>query len=247
MEDLRHQLIQGRYYLTKTIGRGGMAQVYLAQDRRLARPVVVKVVREDLLNAPDSAEVRDQFFNEARTLSALDHPNIVPIHAFGQFQGRPYMVMEYLPNNALSRRMSEFRDHQRAAHLLAQIADALDYAHQQGVIHRDVKPDNILFNARDIPKLTDFGVVYFKPALEIEHDPDQEPEMLQGTPEYMAPERWRGEIIPASDQYALGVTFFEMLTGEWPYSGTTRGKWATSILKRRSVLCAPSSILCRVR
>jgi len=221
MEDLCHQLIQGRYYLTKTIGRGGMAQVYLGEDRKLRRPVVVKLVREDLLNAPDAAEVREQFFKEARTLSALDHPNIVPIHAFGHFQERPFMVMEYLPNNSLSRRMSEFADHKTAANLLAQIADALHYAHRNGVIHRDVKPDNILFDETDTPKLTDFGVVYFKPALEIDRDPDAKPEMLQGTPEYMAPERWKGNITPESDQYALGVTFYELLTGEWPYSGTS--------------------------
>ena len=219
MEDLRHQLIQGRYYLTKSIGRGGMAQVYLAEDQKLDRLVVVKLVREDLLSAPDAAEVRDQFVAEARTLSALDHPNIVPIHAFGHFQERPFMVMEYLPNSSLSGRMSEFADHQTSAHLLAQIADALYYAHSRGVIHRDVKPDNILFDSNDVPKLTDFGVVYFKPALEIERDPNAEPEMLQGTPEYMAPERWRGKITPESDQYALGVTFYELLTGEWPYSG----------------------------
>jgi len=221
MEDLSHQLIKGRYFLTKEIGRGGMAQIYLAQDKLLNRQVVVKMVREDLLQTSEADDIREQFMAEARSLVGFHHPNIIPIYDFGHFRERPFMVMEYLPNDSLSRRMSQFHNHKTSAHLLAQMADALSYSHLQGVIHRDVKPDNILFDVNDNPKLTDFGVAYWIPAIEIKQNLEKEPEMLLGTPEYMAPERWNGKTIPQSDQYALGVIFYELLTGEWPYSGTS--------------------------
>lgn len=230
MDDLRHQTIQGRYRLQRLLGVGGMASVYLADDQLLHRAVVVKVLRTE----ESGAEAADQFLQEAHALAALDHPNIIRILDFGSFRGQPFMVMEYLANDSLSRRMAEFQDHQRAALLLAQIADALQHAHNRGVVHRDVKPDNILFDAGDRPRLSDFGIMALLPRVEVPQpfaSEDNSPPVLSGTPQYMAPELWRGEVLPQSDQYALGVVFYELLTGEWPYTGTSAWEYGDQHLE----------------
>jgi serine/threonine protein kinase len=223
MDDLRHHIIKGRYRLQRLLGVGGMASAYLAEDQLVHRPVVVKVLRADSESEGEGTAAA-QFLQEARTLAALDHPHIIRIHNFGQFRGQPFMVMEYLANGSLSRRLAEFQDHQQAAALLAQIADALHYAHSRGVVHRDVKPDNILFDAADQPRLSDFGIVALLPRVSVPQpfaQAEQHAPVLSGTPQYMAPELWRGEVHPQADQYALGVMFYELLTGEWPYSGTS--------------------------
>ena len=222
MTDLNGQLINGRYQILREQGTGGMAQVYLARDRRFRRDVIVKLVHEELLRSPEADDIRAQFRDEAHLMLRLKHPNIVAIYEYGEFKGRPFVVLEPLMNNSLSRRLSEFGDHQRAGNLLATIAEALQHMHDRRIVHCDVKPDNILFDEHDTPKLTDFGVAQLLPN-EYQNGDGAQPTtpFLQGTPQYMAPEQWRNALSPQSDQYALGVILYELLTREWPFSGTT--------------------------
>ncbi|MEE4193712.1 MAG: serine/threonine-protein kinase [Anaerolineae bacterium] len=223
MADRKQQLINGRYEILSDLGTGGMAQVFLAKDRRFRREVVVKMLHQQLLNSPEAREVREQFRIEAALMLRLKHPNIVTIYEYGEYKGRPFMVLEPLTNNSLSRRMAEFGDHERAAKLLATIADALGHMHKRRIVHCDVKPDNILFDEHDRPKLTDFGVAQLLPN-EYQNGHNDEPfttPFLQGTPQYMSPEQWQNTLSPQSDQYALGVVLFELLTREWPFSDTS--------------------------
>lgn len=222
MPNLTHQIINGRYEILSELGTGGMAQVYLAKDRRLHREVVIRMVHDALLQSPEAGEVRGQFRVEAGLMLRLNHPNIVTIHEYGEFKGQPFMTLESLPNGSLSRRLHEFSDHQRAATLLATIADALQHMHQRRIVHGDVKPDNILFDAHDRPRLTDFGVAQLLPNAyqNVDDEPFTTP-FLQGTPQYMSPEQWQNQLSPQSDQYALGVMLFELLTREWPFSATS--------------------------
>ncbi|MBN2047293.1 MAG: serine/threonine protein kinase [Anaerolineaceae bacterium] len=231
MLDLANQMVKGRYLILRRIGIGGMAMVYLANDMRLRRRVAVKIVRRDAV-ADDRFEViRDRFLEEARALAKLDHPNIVRILDYGESDGLPFMVMEYLPNESLADRPESTMDHQSAARVLAAVADALGYAHSRGIVHRDVKPANILFSEAREPKLADFGI-----AKAVRHDGDQlidllvETNVAIGTPEYMAPEIWEKKVGPHSDQYSLGVILFELATGQWPYSGTNSWELANSHL-----------------
>ena len=223
MADRKQQLINGRYEIISDLGTGGMAQVFLAKDRRFRREVVVKMLHQQLLQSPEAKEVRDQFRIEAALMLRLKHPNIITIYEYGEFQGRPFMVLEPLTNDSLSRRMAQFGDHERAAKLLATIADALQHMHNRRIVHCDVKPDNILFDAHDRPKLTDFGVAQLLPNAYQNGDSDSpfSTPFLQGTPQYMSPEQWQNSLSTQSDQYALGVVLYELLTREWPYSGTS--------------------------
>lgn len=222
MPDLKKQRINGRYEILSELGAGGMAQVYRAKDHRFHREVVIRMVHPHLLNAPEASEVRAQFRVEAALMLRLNHPGIVTIYEYGEFKGQPFMALEALPNDSLSRRMHAFSDHQRAAHLLAEIADALQHMHERRIVHGDVKPDNILFDAHDHPHLTDFGVAQLLPNQyqNVDNEPFTTP-FLQGTPQYMSPEQWQNHLSPQSDQYALGVMLYELLTREWPFSGTS--------------------------
>ena len=233
-EDIRSQIIKGRYRLQRVLGAGGMATAYLAQDQMLRRPVVVKLLQAEKIPAAEVDTVKGQFLREARSLAALDHAHILRLYEFGEYRAMPFMVVEYLPNGSLSRRMAEFNNHQAAARLLIPIAEALHYAHSRAIVHRDVKPDNILFGADDAPKLSDFGIAALIPRVEVP-DPlgrqDVKPPLISGTPQYMAPECWRGEISSAADQYALGVVLYELLCAEWPFVGATAWEYGDQHLE----------------
>ena len=210
--------LKGHYRLVRLLGRGGMGAVYLARDLTLDREVAIKVVN----TVADSPELKDRFRREARTAAKLSHANIVPLYSFGEVEGMPYFVMGYVRGESLGARLR--RDGKleevEARRILADIADALDHAHRQGVIHRDVKPDNVLLeddSGRAL--LTDFGV-----AKAIGHG-----ETLTrfasaiGTPHFMSPEQASGEasVDGRSDLYSLGVMGFAMLAGRLPFEGTT--------------------------
>ncbi|MEW5941247.1 MAG: serine/threonine-protein kinase, partial [Chloroflexota bacterium] len=178
----------GRYHILEQLGEGGMATVYKAYDTRLEADVAVKVIRTENL-APTLVEAAlKRFEREAKALARLTHPNIVKVTDYGEHEGKPFLVMEYLPGGTLKARLGQPIPWQEAARILLPIARALDFAHRQNMIHRDVKPSNILVTSDGEPMLTDFGVAKIldlQGALTLTGTG-----MGIGTPEYMAPEQW---------------------------------------------------------
>lgn len=214
LTDLVGQNWQG-YEITAEIGRGGMAVVYKARQPKLDRNVAIKF----LLPAGIHAEtLLERFEQEAKTIANLRHPNIVTVLEFGEHQGLPYLVMEFVEGETLESTLKERMDQDRALLITAQVARALDYAHGRGIVHRDVKPSNILLARADWALLSDFGIA------KVVQSPARLTEMglTIGTPGYMAPEQARGqELDGRCDIYALGVVLFELLTGRPPFTGDT--------------------------
>jgi len=206
----------GRYQLLRVIGRGGMGVVYLALDPILQRLAAIKVLSPHLSS---DETVIARFINEARIAASLQHPNIVTVYEAGQDGEFVFMAMEYVEGKDLATLLRERgRLHpDEAIAILKAVASALDYAHQRGVIHRDVKPSNVLVSRDGVVKLMDFGI-----ARVIGGERHTKTGVLVGTPEYMAPELWEGkEADKMADLYALGVMAYEMLTGEVPFTGDT--------------------------
>lgn len=221
------QILADRYVLGERLGSGGMARVYLAHDRVLDRPVAVKMLHDDLV---ESEDVRARFLREARIFARLEHPNIVKIHDVVARDEGVAMVMELVDGVDLSKavrsRLPMPTEH--VVGLLRPVLDALAAAHAQGVVHRDVKPGNVLLGRDGRVKLSDFGI-----AKVVGGDTHltRTGEFL-GTPTYIAPEQATGEDFgPAVDQYALGVTFYELLTGRPPYIGPTPLAVLSAILR----------------
>ena len=211
----------GRYHILEQLGEGGMATVYKAYDTRLETDVAVKVIRTEALPQNAVERALKRFEREAKALARLTHPNIVKVTDYGEFEGKPYIVMEYLPSGTLKSKLrGKPMPWQEAARLLIPIGRALDFAHRQGMIHRDVKPSNILITADGEPMLTDFGIAKM---LDLEETMDLTgTNAAVGTPEYMAPEQATSKSVDArADIYALGVVFYEMVTGRKPYTADT--------------------------
>jgi serine/threonine-protein kinase len=206
------------YRLIKQQGIGGMAIVYHAYDVSLERDVALKLIRSDAFAEDDHGRLMKRFEREAKAQSRFSHPNIVPVYDYGEFEGMPYLVMAYFPGGTLKNKTGKPVEIIRAFDWLIPIAGALSYAHQRGVIHRDVKPSNILFDEKGNPILTDFGIAKL---LEETDGTLTDTGFGVGTPEYMAPEQWQGRADAASDQYALGVVLYELLTGQKPYAAET--------------------------
>ena len=210
----------GRYQILEQLGEGGMATVYKAYDTRLERFVAVKVIRTDQFAPSMLGEMLKRFEREAKALAKLSHPNIVHVHDYGEHEGAPYLVMEYLPSGTLKQSQGGVPvPWQQALHILLPIAQALAYAHDHNVIHRDIKPANILLTENGLPMLSDFGI-----AKVLESNTGGTltgTGMSIGTPEYMAPEQWTGQSGPQSDIYSLAVVLYELVTGRKPYTGDT--------------------------
>jgi serine/threonine-protein kinase len=206
------------YHIIEKLGQGGMATVYKAYDTRLERDVAIKIVRKESIPPEQLERIMKRFEREAKALAKFLHPNIVPVYDYGEFQGAPYLVMAYLPGGTLKDKIGEPVPVQIALDYVIPIASALNYAHQRGVIHRDVKPSNILITEDGMVMLSDFGIAQILEATTTQLTATG---MGVGTPEYMAPEQWQGKATEASDQYALGVVLFELLTGRKPYSADT--------------------------
>jgi len=206
----------GRYEIKSEIGRGGMATVYRAYDPHFQRDVALKILPRELLHEQN---FRARFEREAKTVAALEHSAIVPVYDFGEENGQPYLVMRFLPGGSLTDRLKE--DHfsfTETVRIMHRLASALDEAHGLGVIHRDLKPDNILFDQRGDPFIADFGIA----KLSEERSTVTTGSIIIGTPAYMSPEQANGnELDGRSDIYSLGVILFEMLTGKKPYSANT--------------------------
>ena len=203
----------GEYELLEEIGRGGMGVVYKAQQMALDRTVAVKMILSSHLA---SAEHVRRFQAEARAAARLHHPHIVGIYEVGQLHGQHYFTMAYVEGRSLAQRVAQGRvDAGWAVGTLAAVARAVDYLHRQGVVHRDVKPSNILLDADDCPYVTDFGLAkVFTPGSDMTATG-----VIAGTPSYMSPEQAGGvkDAGPASDIYSLGAILYELLTGRAPF------------------------------
>jgi serine/threonine protein kinase len=196
-----------------------MATVYKAFDARLERQVAIKFICRDAVSPERLKQMLSRFEREAKSFAKLTHPNIVEIIDYGEYEGSPYLVMEYLEGGTLKSRVGKPMPYQEAIHMLTPIARALEYAHSQNIIHRDVKPANILVTASGEPMLSDFGVVKI---LEVDESTALTGTGVGvGTPKYMTPEQWVGKVVPQTDQYALGVVLFELVTGRRPYTADT--------------------------
>jgi hypothetical protein len=206
----------GEYDLAGELGRGGMAVVYLAWDRELARQVAIKVLRPELTGDPTMSQ---RFLQEARTAANLDaHPNVVRVYRATEARGLRYFVMRYVDGCSLEQllRATGPLPPDLAAHVVNEVALALQYAHERGVVHRDVKPANILLDREGGVAVTDFGIAKVADA-----DHLTGTGFGFGTPHYMSPEQWRSEpMTPASDQYALGVVAYQTVAGQVPFDGT---------------------------
>ncbi len=209
-----------RYHIIEPLGQGGMASVYKAYDTRLERNVAVKFIRRDAFSPEVLGNVLKRFDREAKSLAKLTHPNIVGIIDYGEHEGSPYLVMPYLPGGTLKQFFGKAMPIEKAAALLDPVADALAFAHQKGIVHRDVKPANILITEGGKPMLTDFGIARL---LESGDGATLTGTGLGvGTPEYMSPEQGMGrEVDGRTDIYSLGVVLFELVTGQKPYSADT--------------------------
>ncbi|MEZ5598916.1 MAG: SUMF1/EgtB/PvdO family nonheme iron enzyme [Pseudomonadales bacterium] len=216
MTDLIGQSI-GHYQITERLGRGGMAEIYKAFHKELEIYRAIKFIRAEFGGSED---FRARFLKEAQGVARLQHPNIVQIHDFGESDDRYYMVMEFVEGRTLKDvlRDSGQMPIEKSVELVKTVAGALAYAHDQGLVHRDIKPDNIMIDARGRPVLMDFGIAKL---LTGDAKITQTGHLI-GTPAYMAPEQSKGEdVAPATDIYALSVVLFEMLTGHTPYEADT--------------------------
>ncbi len=210
----------GRYHILEQLGEGGMATVYKAYDTRLERDVAIKIIRRNAFPPEQLERILKRFEREAKSLAKLSHPNIVGVLDYGEHEGSPYLVLVYLPGGTLKKLMGRPMPWQEAVRLLIPIANALEYAHEHKVVHRDVKPANILLTEKSQPMLTDFGIAKI---LEIEDGHTlTNTGMGVGTPEYMSPEQGMGrEVDGRADIYSMGIIFYELITGRKPYTADT--------------------------
>ncbi len=219
----------GKVHIDLLLARGGMAEVYLGTHTTLHRPVAIKLLRNSYLDEPD---LLARFQREARVVANLRHPNIVQVYDFDTFQSQPYLIMEYVQGVSLSTYLHELHERKErleypvVSRLISIIAHALQYAHENGVIHRDVKPGNILLTSRNHPVerdkplpfdvqavLTDFGLVRI-----LNSASQTATGEIAGTPAYMSPEQARGDLTDArTDIYSLGIVLYEILAGRVPF------------------------------
>ncbi len=213
MNAMQQSVLDDRYTLVELLGDGGMAKVYLARDNSLGREVALKVLREQYV---DDEEFVERFRREAMSAASLNHPGIVQVYDRGRTtDGTFYIAMEHVPGGTLKDRIKGEgklapRD---AAEVASRVAEALALAHDLGIVHRDIKPHNVLLTASGEAKVSDFGI-----ARAASSETMTQTNSVLGTLAYMSPEQVRGERVgPASDLYSLGVVLYEMLTGELPY------------------------------
>lgn len=228
----------GRYEILEEIGRGAMGVVYRARDPQIDRVVAIKTIWVLDLEPSEEREYRDRFQQEARTAGKLSHPGIVAVFDVGAESNAPYIVMEYVAGSPLSKLLTD--DHGKlplvsALRLVQEVAEALDYAHGEGIIHRDVKPANILLTPEGRAKLADFGIA------RLDQSHLTLPGRLMGSPAYMAPEQMKGEAVDArSDLFSLGVVLYRLTTGYRPFQGNSTATVCYKLLRQDAI--PPSSL-----
>jgi len=215
--EILNKAIGFQYRIDRLLGRGGMGAVYLAHEFALDRDVAIKVLPPELASTP---LMQERFRREARIAARLSHPHIVPLYTFGEVSNLMYFVMGYIAGDSLASRLKSHGPYspEEARTFLVALCDALDYAHRQGIVHRDIKPDNILLDsASDEPILTDFGIA--KPAF-AESELTATGQLI-GSPHYMSPEQAQGrtDVDARSDIYSLGIVAFELISGSRPFGG----------------------------
>ena len=206
----------GRYRVLKELGRGAMGLVYLGKDPTIQRFVAIKTMRLDQLDHDDKLqEVKARFFREAESTGRLSHPNIVTIYDAGEENDLGYIAMELIEGTPLKQwaRKPNLMSVNEVLLTVATVADALDYAHQQGIVHRDIKPANIMLTKDRIVKVMDFGIA------KVASSSKTQSNIVLGTPTYMSPEQIAGKKVDGrSDIFSLGVVLFELLTGQLPFT-----------------------------
>ena len=207
----------GRYQLEREIGRGAMGIVYLGRDTAINRMVAIKAIPlASEFSDAELVEARSRFFREAETAGRLNHPNIVTIYDVGEERGLAYIAMEYLKGRHLSNyaKSDSLMEPRKVLEIIARTADALGFAHKQQVVHRDIKPANLMFDpATDILKITDFGIARLSDAGSTRTG------IVLGTPSFMSPEQLEGRTVTGhSDLFSLGVSLFQLLTGQLPFT-----------------------------
>ena len=210
------EVLAARYRIEQPLGQGGMASVYLAHDEELDRPVALKILADNLAG---DATFRDRFEREARLAARLSHPNVVRVFDVGESEGRPFIVMEYIEGDTLADELARHGalEPVRAVELALQICSGLEAAHASGLVHRDVKPRNLLLRPDGVLKIADFGIARAAESTRL-----TEIGTILGTAAYLAPEQAEGlEATPAADLYSVGAVLYKLLTGRVPYAATS--------------------------
>src|SRR6266496_4421908 len=232
-------LFDGRYQVVRKLGAGGMANVYLAEDQELGRRVAIKILNDRHANDEQFVE---RFRREAKNAAALSHPNIVSIYDRGEAEGTYYIAMEFLEGRSLKELIVQRGPAPIAVSVeyARQILGALRFAHRHGIVHRDIKPHNVLVDSEGRVKVTDFGIARAGTSQKTETG------SIVGTAQYLSPEQARGtDVDQRSDLYSLGIVLYELLTGTLPFTGDTpveiamkRSEEHTSELQsRRELVC----------
>ncbi len=227
----------GHFAVAELIGKGGMGEVYLAEDARLGRKVAIKFLAEKFSK---SAGRLGRFVREAKAASALNHPNIITIFEIGEFEGMHFIATELIEGDTLHERLKgKPFEINFALEIAAQVASALEAAHNAGIVHRDIKPENVMIRPDGLVKILDFGIAKLTEKQSVDAESQKDalvqtlPGMIMGTPQYMSPEQARGIAIDErTDVWSLGIVLFQMLTGYVPFQGDTMSDVIVAILER---------------
>lgn len=228
-----NRLVLGRYEIERELGRGAMGIVYLCKDPKIGRSLAVKTLDFSRLIEGDIERAKTRFFQEAKTIGKLNHPNLVMVYDVGEEDQIAFIAMDFVPGknlNEYTKKKSLLPVHD-VFDITARVSEALDYAHGQHVIHRDIKPGNILYSKKlNIVKVTDFGIARMMDSQQTRSD------IILGSPSYMSPEQLRSSKIDGrSDIFSLGVTFYQLLTGRYPFEGADLAKITYKITKSKPI------------